>query len=907
MLGYSHEEMLKLTINDIDPGETPEVMRQRIENVEHIKEKGYGIFETKHKRKDGTLIDVEVSASFVPIGEEYFLVFTRDITDRKRAEAERESTIHLLSLLNKHSDLNELITEVAEFMREWSGCEEVDIQLGEDGNILYFETEDYSEKFAQPEKSAGADEGAVMIERSDTALRCMCGEVMCDRINACRENFTPNGSFWTNSVTDILGVFEKEGAPSRSRRCCIEHDGYESIALVPLRYGTETLGLFHFKDTRPDRFDEYMVSQFERLGVNLALGILERISQQALVDSEKKYRRLVELSPGLIAIQRGEKFVFINRTGAALLGANDPDEIIGRSIYDFMYPGFQNLVNERVVGSMEDGGRSPVYEQRVICLDGTEKFIEVVGTRVLFEGDTAVLINAHDITERIRIEEALLQSEEKFRNLFESSKDPIFFTSVEGKFLDVNRAGELLFGFPKHELYKMNVQDFYHDPDDRDIFRGIIEKHGFVKDYEIVYKNENGETIDCLETAVLTRSNDDGSIVGYQGIIRDVSEKKKLEEQVIRAQKMEAIGTLAGGIAHDFNNILATIMGYSSFLKSKAAKYEELFDGLDIIEKASVRASELTSQLLAYTRKSAREVKTLNVNRIVSEVYGLISKTFEKSIDISLDAKQDVPPIEGDESQIYQVLMNITVNAQHAMPKGGTIEIKTFSERIEKVIENTYFNISPGDYVTIRVSDTGIRMDRETLSRIFEPYFTTRGDHGGSGLGMSVVFGIVKSHNGCILIDSSPGKGTVVTLHFPVSRKSESDLRPLSEDIIGGTECVLIVDDEITILEMTSTILKESGYTIFSANTGKKGIELYREIRPDLVILDFKMPDMDGRDVLTELMGIDSNVRVLIATGFVDSDNRKFLMESGAIGFIRKPFKTREIIAKVREVLEMDN
>jgi len=384
-----------------------------------------------------------------------------------------------------------------------------------------------------------------------------------------------------------------------------------------------------------------------------------------------------------------------------------------------------------------------------------------------------------------------------------------------------------------------------------------------------------------------------------------VSEKKRLEEQVIRAQKMEAIGTLAGGIAHDFNNILATIMGYSSFLKSKATNYEELYDGLDTIEKASVRASELTSQLMAYTRKSVREVKTLNINSITWEVHDLISKTFDKSIEIVLETKPGLPGIEGDESQIYQILMNITVNAQHAMPDGGVLKIETSKKKIEKSIENTYFKISPGEYVSIRVSDTGIGMDKETFARIFEPYFTTRGDCGGSGLGMSVVFGIVKSHNGCIHIDSNPGHGTVVTLYFPVSEKSEIASRPSSDEVRGGTEKILVIDDEKTILEMTSTILGESGYTISTANSGREGIELYREMKPELVILDFKMPDMDGRRVLEELICIDPGVRVLIATGFVDLNDRKSLMEMGAIGFIRKPYKTGEIINKVREVLEI--
>jgi len=504
---------------------------------------------------------------------------------------------------------------------------------------------------------------------------------------------------------------------------------------------------------------------------------------------------------------------------------------------------------------------------------------------------------------RLQAEEMLRESEKKFRSLFESSRDVVYLSSLEGKFVDVNRSGEELFGYTRNELLEIDIFNIYSDPKDRARFQETIKEQGFVKDYEVTFKKKDGTPFECLITSTL-RKDKNGFIIGYQGIIRDISKWKRMEENLLRAQKMEALGTLTGGIAHDFNNILTTVLGYTSYLKGKTEKTDFYYEGLDAIERSTLRAADLTSQLLTYTRRGKLEVKPVSINRIVKEAHALITKTFDKSIKIKLNTESNLKTVEGDESQLNQVIMNIAVNAQNAMLKGGTLKIETYMEKVEEIIEKGLFDFKPGDYVCMKFTDTGIGMDEETVKRIFEPYFTTRGDKGGTGLGMSVVFGIVKGHDGNIDIESKPGKGTEITIYLPSSKKKERSLDLTIGEITGGTETVLIIDDEKELLMMAKKLLEESGYNVYTASSGRTGLKTFKEKDIDLVILDIEMPEMGGEEVLEKLFEIDSKVKVLLASGFSEKDQHHDLLEMGAKDFIGKPFQEKKLLRKMREVLE---
>ncbi|MBN1572758.1 MAG: PAS domain S-box protein [Deltaproteobacteria bacterium] len=628
-----------------------------------------------------------------------------------------------------------------------------------------------------------------------------------------------------------------------------------------------------------------------------------KAAEEALKESEELYRNLFETA--LVGIWRVNiedgKFLRSNLKCAELVGVKTVDELVKNyKVSDYFPPDkrkeFFKLLKEK--------GEISGFETHFTLKDGLKKYV-LISAKLFHEKGyvEGVII---DITCRKLAEAALKESEEKYRNLFENSIEPVFTVDLDGNFTSINRAFEEMCGYKAGEMIGGNYRKF----GDAETVEKVSKAYNLlyrtgepIKNLNYKIFDKNGEEIIVESCVDVIRKGE--KIVGFQGSIRDISDRKRIEEQLFRAQKMEALGTLAGGIAHDFNNILATILGYASFLKNKASKSDPFYEGLSTIESSALRASDLTSQLLAYSRKGKIEVKTININRIVQDVYNFIVKTFDKSIKIKIKMEDGLYAVEGDESQLNQVIMNLAINARDAMPDGGLLEILTFSESVEEEIEMRYFNLKPGEYVCLKCVDTGIGMDEEIIKRVFEPYFTTRGDKGGTGLGMSVVFGIIKGHDGYIDISSAPGEGTEVKVYFPASKKKE-DLR--YRKLVGtksGSETLLAIDDEKTILSMLKGALPDYGYKVFSANSGEEGIKIYRENKDeiDLIILDIKMPDMDGKAVLDEMMKINPDVRVLLSSGFNEEDQHLDLLENGAVGFIGKPFVLDKLLETMRKVL----
>jgi len=649
------------------------------------------------------------------------------------------------------------------------------------------------------------------------------------------------------------------------------------------------------------------ISKLGYSNIRLSGALTERDTLlERLGDSERRYRRIIDTSPAMLFLIRDGKYIYANPAAARELGYENPGHFVDLPVEEIIAPESRKVLSKRMKRLTENSVANPPIELRINRTDGSTLISESTSIPIHLEDGDAILVMGRNITGRKIAEDALRESESKYRGLFDTSMDVVFLSTTEGQFIDINRAGEELFGYSREELLTMDSHDLLLNPSDLGKYIKIILEQGFVKNFEIVFKKKDETPIESIVTATVRRTAE-GDTIGYQGFIKDISDLKRTQNQLIQAQKMEAVGTLAGGIAHDFNNVLATIMGYSSFLKNKVSRGEELYDGLELIEKASTRASELTSQLLTYTRKTVRKVKAINLNRVLREVHTLISKTFDKSIRIHLNTAENIPTIEGDESQIYQVIMNVSVNAQHAMPDGGDLTMETYEEVVSNVREKTFFSINPGRYVCLKITDTGIGMNEETLSKVFEPYFTTRSDSGGSGLGMSVAFGIVQSHNGYIDIVSDPGRGSQVVISFPVSEKKEINNEIEQVDIDGGTEDILVIDDEMMILQMTSDILEESGYTVRTALSGKEGIEMAEGKMPDLVILDLKMPEMDGIEVLKRLMDIDPNVSILMASGYVEEDQKNEILDMGVSGFIHKPFSADNLKKYIRYILNRPN
>jgi len=382
--------------------------------------------------------------------------------------------------------------------------------------------------------------------------------------------------------------------------------------------------------------------------------------------------------------------------------------------------------------------------------------------------------------------------------------------------------------------------------------------------------------------------------------------KRELEEHLRQAQKMEAVGMLAGGIAHDFNNILSGILGFASFLLSKVEEGSDLYNNLSLIEQSAVRASDLTRQLLAFARRKHFAKQPVSMNQCIEEVMGILQRSISKNVVIRMELAKDLPPVLGDPGQLNQVIMNLCLNAADAMSeKGGTLRLKTAHRLLTAREKAVLVGAGPGEYVCIMVSDTGRGMTEEIQKHIFDPFFTTKADRGGSGLGLSIVYGIITNHGGDITVESAPEKGSVFRLYFPVHHGAiASEQKPASLQL-RGTETVLVVDDEIIVRQMVTAVLKEYGYKVIAVASGAEAVDMLKELkgRIHLALLDMVMPGMDGEATFHALRQVEEGLPVLLTSGFADEQRSARLIEQGAKGMIHKPYKSEELASKIREVL----
>jgi|GEM_PF-2605505 len=521
---------------------------------------------------------------------------------------------------------------------------------------------------------------------------------------------------------------------------------------------------------------------------------------------------------------------------------------------------------------------------------------------------SAISNDLSSILQRKKAEEALVESEKRYRTLFEESKDVVFISTPEGKFLDINPAGVELFGYDsKEELLKVDISALYGGPEKRDEFNRLIKQQGYVKDLELELKTKDGKKLIVLETATSVR-DETGQIVSYRGILRDVTEQKALQQQLIQSQKLESIGTLAGGIAHDFNNILSIIMGHATLLEFADRDQEKFLRSIEAISKAAKRGASLVMQLLTFARKTEVNLETVRINDIIIEITKFMQETFPKTIVISTELQNDIPYITADATQLHQVILNLCVNARDAMPGGGTLSIAA------TIVEGTillpkYTKATAGKYVSITVSDTGTGIDEITLEKIFEPFFTTKDPGKGTGLGLSLVYSIVESHGGFVDVASKVDEGTTFSIFLPVQEHSVEmsyDQKKEIQEVQGGTETILLVEDEELLRDMMNDVLVSKGYTVITAEDGNEGIEAFLHHQKDIsvVILDMGLPRMGGDDVFKRIRTINPEARIILASGFIEPQVKSELYKSGAKYFIQKPYVPNEVLGKIREVIE---
>jgi PAS domain S-box-containing protein len=645
--------------------------------------------------------------------------------------------------------------------------------------------------------------------------------------------------------------------------------------------------------------------------------VIERTEQlektaKALRTSEERYALAVQGSnDGIWDLNLATGEIYFSPRWKSMLGYED-DEIPNK-VEEWkkrIHPDDRHMVIETRKAYLD--GRIPTYEieYRLQHKDGSYRWIHGRGACLRdSEGKPTRFAGSHsDITDRKRIEDILRESEKKYRILFEESKDAILVSDITGRILDVNRAGMDLFGYTKEELLMLDPVRLYSNPDDRKRLWQQLYSSGFVSDYELEMKRKDDEII-IVHLTVSVLRDDEGKIFGHHGIIHDMTERKKLERQLLQAQKMESIGVLAGGVAHDFNNLLTAISGYGQILLESVPEDNELSqESIRNVMNAAERAAELTRGLLAFSRKQVISPKPVHIDTLISNTGKLIHRIIGEDIEFSTNFSDKNLLVKADPGQIEQVLMNLATNARDAMPHGGRLSVTTSQEVVKEGSEARYDLSVPGKYALISVTDTGTGIDKKSLESIFEPFYTTKEVGKGTGLGLSIVYGIIKQHNGSILVSSEPGKGTTFDMYLPlVKGHAAKEESKIFAPLVNGMETLLVVEDEEIVRMFMKKILERAGYKVIIAVNGEDAVARFREHDDiSLVLSDVVMPRKNGKEMLDEIRKIKSGVKVVFISGYAaDVMHKKGMFEEGT-EFITKPFKKDDLLQKIREVLDKD-
>ncbi len=513
-----------------------------------------------------------------------------------------------------------------------------------------------------------------------------------------------------------------------------------------------------------------------------------------------------------------------------------------------------------------------------------------------------------DVTERKRAEEALRESEERYRDLVENAHDIIYSHDLEGNYTSMNKAGETITGYTVEEALKLNMADTVAPEHLPIVLESMRRKLAGEKvtayEIDIIAKDGHRATLEVNTKYVIQ----DGQPVAVQGIARDVTERKLLEEQLRQSQKMEAIGQLAGGVAHDFNNLLTAINGYSSLALQRLDESSSIKPYLEEVKKAGDRAANLTRQLLAFGRKQILQPIPLDLNSIVADLNKMLRRLIGEDIDLNAKLASDLKRIQADPGQIEQVLVNLVVNARDAMPQGGSLTIETASVELDREYAKTHAGVQPGNYVMLAVSDTGTGMSEETRRRIFEPFFTTKEKGKGTGLGLSTVYGIVQQSGGSIWVYSELNRGTSFKVYLPqLEAPVTTRERKSSEEAVPrGSETVLLVEDEEVVRGLAAHILEEAGYNVIKARGGDEAIQLCKKQdgRIDLLLTDVVMPEISGKEVAQRITALLPHLKVLFMSGYTDEAIVHHGVLDSSVEFIQKPFTPLGLSKKVREVLD---
>ncbi len=785
--GYTREDVIGKTPEELGIWHRPE---DRMKLVRALKKKRfYENYEAQFRHKDNSIHTSLLSARVIELqNEPHVLCITRDISDRKKAESRQIFVNQLLELINSGYEPDDSIGRIALLIKEFTDIEAIGLRIQSGSDYPYYETRGFPASFVEAENSlCSYDENNEIIldTEGNPYLECMCGNILRGRTDPSLPFFTAGGSFWSNNTTKLLASTTDEERQTRTRNRC-NGEGYESVALIPLKSNDHIIGLLQFNDRRANRFTLDMIEFFEKIGAAIGIALQRKQTEEKLKKEEERYRTVADFT-------------------------YDWEYWLGEDgHYQYLSPSF-----ERITG----------YE--------AARLID----------DPALIVSIIHPADRPAV-----------LNHLRDSQNP----TCPLEFRIIRKDGGQ---------------------------RWISHRCQHVRDKA-------------------------GKALGWRGSNRDVTDRKVMESQLIQSQKMEAIGTLAGGIAHDFNNILGAIIGYAEMAHEEVPAESITQECIDQILKAGERAKFLVDQILAFSRHADVNKKMLMIFPLVKEVVKLLRHALPATIRIKEDLRAKDAFIIADATQIHQVLMNLCTNAGHAMRERGGVLTIGLSEAVFDASQIFgHDRLEAGSYVELSVSDTGSGIDSSIMDRIFEPFFTTKKKGEGTGMGLSIVYGIVKGCGGGIRVTSSPGAGTTFSLYLPAQKQislPEDDGRPKAK--AGGEEKILLVEDQDYMLKMMNSMLSRLGYVVTAKADPREALTLFAK-NPDgfdLIITDQTMPHLTGADMALKILRIRPDIPIILCTGFSDLVSAEDARDLGIRAYMQKPIAGRELAKIIRDILDRE-
>lgn len=853
-LGYSREELLCMCPLDIDAPETipnvPAVM-------DRLRADKQAVWEGVHVAKDGKHIPVEISNTLFEFeGYPTIISVVRDITRRKQTE-------------------NALLEAKQHF-----------------ANIIDF----------LPDATFVIDSEKKVIAWNK-AMEEMTGVTKEDMIGQGEHVYTvPFYGVRRPQLLDLLDAEDEELARTY-QHVQRKGDRIYAEAFAPALYGGK--GAYIWMTGAP----LYGING-KRIGAVEAIRDMSELkrAEEVCRESAAKLLSIFKSAPTGIGMVVDRIMTEVNDKLCVMTGYSH-DELIGKSVRifyaddeTFAWVGHEKYhqMAEFGTGTVETLWRTKDGRMLNILLSSTP-----LNPLDIAAGITFIAL---DITERKRAEEALRKSEEKFSEAFRISPTVLTLSEPDtGRYIEVNDAFTKVFGYSREEVIgKTSIEmGIWISVEDRRALQEVLMPAGEIIGASARMRSKDGKAHDVSISAKLMRYEDR---VDLLAIIEDVTEKKKLEAQLIQSQKMESVGRLAGGVAHDFNNMLAVIFFSLALIKNRMRDNDPIMESLIEIEKAAVRSRDITRQLLAFSRKQLIAPKPCDLNALVSELQKSLSRLIGEDIELKVVLQEGLGKVLIDPSQVDQILVNLAVNARDAMPAGGRLTIETANVELDEeycAMHAEYCR--PGKYIRLVVCDTGIGMDKETLAFIFEPFFTTKEIGKGTGLGLATVFGIVKQNNGFVNAYSNPGQGTEFRIYLPRIFVDEISEVPRYDDIPApGKESILLVEDDDLLQRATKKTLEKLGYSVVAADSPFHAVHLINKGLPefDLLLTDVVMPGMNGAELRNRVVAARPGIKVLFMSGYTsDSIVQREVLDDG-IEFIQKPFSVPAFARKIRDVLD---